>query len=163
MLAFPLALSYTAKDIKVVGFDVSPERVANLQNGQSPLKHIPADAIQDAREKSLLDVTEDFSQVQIAMLLFSVFLHLLTRTENRMSASSRPPAGPLDLIFEKGISYPSNRPPTQVQPRRLFNLFWKNCLDYVLATNSASFTVLNVKTQATKTLERVPFQKSWEA
>ena len=59
----PLALSYTAKDIKVVGFDVSPERVANLQNGQSPLKHIPADAIQDAREKSLLDVTEDFSQV----------------------------------------------------------------------------------------------------
>ena len=37
----PLALSYTAKEIKVVGFDVSPERVANLQNGQSPLKHIP--------------------------------------------------------------------------------------------------------------------------
>ena len=57
------------------------------------------------------------------MLSFSVFQRLLTRTENRMSALSRPHAGPLDLIYEKGISYPSNRPPTQVQPRRLFNLF----------------------------------------
>ena len=59
----PLALSYTAKSIKVVGFDVSPERVSSLQAGQSPLKHIPAEAIQDAREKSLLNVTGDFSEV----------------------------------------------------------------------------------------------------
>ncbi len=59
----PLALSYTAKSIKVVGFDVSPERVSSLQAGQSPLKHIPTEAIQDAREKSLLNVTGDFSEV----------------------------------------------------------------------------------------------------
>ena len=54
MLAFRSPFLTRQKRSRVVGFDVSPERVANLQNGQSPLKHIPAEAIKDAREKSLL-------------------------------------------------------------------------------------------------------------
>ena len=59
----PLALSYTAKEINVIGFDVSADRVVALQNGVSPLKHISAEAIQDARKNALLSVTEDFSQI----------------------------------------------------------------------------------------------------
>ena len=62
----PLALLYSKRN-QNSRFRCKSERVASLQDGKSPLKHIPVQAIQEAREKSLLEVTDDFSQVASAM------------------------------------------------------------------------------------------------
>jgi len=58
-VGLPLALSACEAGFEVLGFDISPERVATLREGRSPLSHIDAGRINAATAANRLDVTTD--------------------------------------------------------------------------------------------------------
>lgn len=61
-VGIPLASRTSAIGFKVVGFDVDKERVENLNNAKSPIKHIPDDEVQDMLDNGFF-ATNDFSKV----------------------------------------------------------------------------------------------------
>ncbi len=62
-VGLPLLLAYAHKGFSVIGFDIDPAKVAQLGQGQSYIKHIPADKILLERKSGRLSATTDFSQV----------------------------------------------------------------------------------------------------
>lgn len=60
-VGIPLALSVGRAGLKVIGFDILKERVDQLNDGQSPIKHITHDAVSVLRETGF-EATVDFSR-----------------------------------------------------------------------------------------------------
>jgi len=60
-VGIPLALSVSRIGMRVVGFDVVEERTQQLNNGESPIKHIPDSDIKAMRESGF-EATTDFSR-----------------------------------------------------------------------------------------------------
>jgi len=61
-VGIPLASRTSSVGFKVVGFDVDQERVDNLNNADSPIKHIPNTEVQDMLDNGFF-ATTDFSKV----------------------------------------------------------------------------------------------------
>lgn len=59
----PLAVAFTNKDIKVLGFDIAQDKVASLMSGKSYIRHISDDVIADALNKNLFRATTKLSEI----------------------------------------------------------------------------------------------------
>lgn len=57
-VGIPLSLAISDKGLRVVGFDVSLERVEELNNDISPIRHIPSEAVKRMRELGFEATTE---------------------------------------------------------------------------------------------------------
>lgn len=62
-VGLPLVLSLADKGFTVAGFDVDQERVAQLNNGNSPIKHIDGAHIAQIRQNEQFEATNDFSRL----------------------------------------------------------------------------------------------------
>ena len=62
-VGLPLMLAATAKSFRVIGFDIDSERVDELNQGKSPLKHIPSAAIENVSSKKMFEATADLSRL----------------------------------------------------------------------------------------------------
>lgn len=61
-VGIPLALRFYEVGLSVLGFDIDVERVAGLNSGQTPIKHIPSEAIA-AMVAGGFEATADFSRI----------------------------------------------------------------------------------------------------
>jgi UDP-N-acetyl-D-glucosamine dehydrogenase len=62
-VGIPLALAAVRADFQVLGFDIVAERVAQLNRGESFIKHIPAEAIATAVRNGKFAATDDFDRL----------------------------------------------------------------------------------------------------
>ena len=62
-VGIPLALTACTAGFPVLGLDIDPQRVAQLNRGESFIKHISTDAIRSAREKDRFVASTDFAQL----------------------------------------------------------------------------------------------------
>jgi UDP-N-acetyl-D-glucosamine dehydrogenase len=62
-VGLPLMLAATANRLSVLGFDINEARVAELNVGKSPLKHIPGYRIFSALESGLFEATSSFERL----------------------------------------------------------------------------------------------------
>jgi UDP-N-acetyl-D-glucosamine dehydrogenase len=60
-VGLPLAREFANKGFSVIGFDVDPEKVRMLSQGESYIHHIPADTIAEFIEQGRFKATDDFS------------------------------------------------------------------------------------------------------
>ncbi|MFM8683408.1 MAG: nucleotide sugar dehydrogenase, partial [Chthoniobacterales bacterium] len=58
-VGIPLALGFVNAGCKVLGFDTDGGRVLELQNGHSPLSHLPSDVVSKALQTGRLEFTAD--------------------------------------------------------------------------------------------------------
>ena len=63
-VGLPLLLRYVEAGYQVLGFDIDPEKIAKLHNGETYIKHIPAAAI--AKARPCFEATTDFSRASEA-------------------------------------------------------------------------------------------------
>ena len=63
-VGLPLMLRFTEVGYRVLGFDNDPEKVAMLNEGQSPIEHIAGQAIQAAVQNDLFEATSDMARAQ---------------------------------------------------------------------------------------------------
>lgn len=61
-VGIPLTLQFSGAGLKVLGFDVDPERINHLNAGRSPIGHISAARIREACNSGF-EATEDFSRI----------------------------------------------------------------------------------------------------
>jgi UDP-N-acetyl-D-glucosamine dehydrogenase len=61
-VGLPLLLSYVAKGVKVIGFDVDQRKIDALKAGSSYIEHISAEPIAAGVKAGLIDATVDFSR-----------------------------------------------------------------------------------------------------
>lgn len=61
-VGIPLALQFSESGFRIVGFDVDPDRVAMLNAGKSPIKHIEPTAIAAMRERGF-EATSDSARI----------------------------------------------------------------------------------------------------
>src|SRR5580692_4267067 len=62
-VGIPLALTACMAGFKVIGFDINPVRVQQVNDGQS-FKHISADAMMQATQEGRFGATSDFDRLQ---------------------------------------------------------------------------------------------------
>lgn len=62
-VGLPLLLEFVEKKMPTVGFDIDPQKIEKLNKGESYIKHIESERIQDALEKKLFRATSDFSDL----------------------------------------------------------------------------------------------------
>jgi UDP-N-acetyl-D-glucosamine dehydrogenase len=65
-VGLPLMLAATAKNFRVLGFDIDAEKIGNLNSGKSPLKHIPNSRITAAHKAQLFVATSDLTRLSEA-------------------------------------------------------------------------------------------------
>jgi UDP-N-acetyl-D-glucosamine dehydrogenase len=65
-VGLPLMLASTGKKFRVLGFDIDAEKVAGLNNGESPLKHVADVRIAAVREAQLFEATCDLKRLSEA-------------------------------------------------------------------------------------------------
>ena len=63
-VGLPLALLFADNEFGVCGFDVDPQKVAQLQAGKSYIKHISADVIAGQVQAKRLKATTDFARLR---------------------------------------------------------------------------------------------------
>ena len=63
-VGLPLALAASQPGFRVIGFDISCERVRQLNQGASPLKHIRKEILAKRLQQKLFEATGDFSRLQ---------------------------------------------------------------------------------------------------
>lgn len=61
-VGLPLMLRYVEVGFKVIGFDVDQDKVDQLNNGTSYIKHIADKKIKDAVDRDMFEATTDFSR-----------------------------------------------------------------------------------------------------
>ena len=61
-VGIPLALRFSSVGVKVVGFDIDPQRVSDLNSGRSPIRHIAGAEIADAVARGF-EATDDFARI----------------------------------------------------------------------------------------------------
>jgi UDP-N-acetyl-D-glucosamine dehydrogenase len=62
-VGFPLAMTAAAAGFNVLGFDINERRVAQINGGQSVMKHIATKAVAAAVANGTLEATADFSRL----------------------------------------------------------------------------------------------------
>ncbi|HNO80440.1 MAG TPA: nucleotide sugar dehydrogenase [Phycisphaerae bacterium] len=62
-VGLPLSRSFYEAGFKVVGFDVDPRKVTQLNAGKSYIKHIPSDFIKEAIKKKMFSATDKFASI----------------------------------------------------------------------------------------------------
>jgi UDP-N-acetyl-D-glucosamine dehydrogenase len=62
-VGLPLMLASTGKKFRVLGFDIDAEKVAGLNRGKSPLKHVADTRIAAVREAQLFEATYDLKRL----------------------------------------------------------------------------------------------------
>jgi UDP-N-acetyl-D-glucosamine dehydrogenase len=62
-VGLPLMLAYARAGLRVIGFDIDPEKPRRLLAGESYIKHIPTADVAAARATGRFDATTDFSRV----------------------------------------------------------------------------------------------------
>lgn len=63
-VGLPLSLQFAGSGTTVLGLDIDPEKVNALNQGQSYIKHVPAERIAEHVGASRLEASTDFSRVQ---------------------------------------------------------------------------------------------------
>lgn len=63
-VGLPLVLRFCEEGFKVLGFDIDSQKTALLKKGISYIRSIPSERISQFRKKDLLEVTDDFSQLE---------------------------------------------------------------------------------------------------
>jgi UDP-N-acetyl-D-glucosamine dehydrogenase len=63
-VGLPLLLEFVEENFPTVGFDIDPEKVEELNKGNSYIKHIPAEKIKKALQKNKFEATADFSRLK---------------------------------------------------------------------------------------------------
>jgi UDP-N-acetyl-D-glucosamine dehydrogenase len=62
-VGLPLVLRFGEERFSVIGFDVDPSKVSQLNAGQSYIRHIDADRIRHLRNEKRFEATSDFSRL----------------------------------------------------------------------------------------------------
>ena len=62
-VGLPLSLTFLRKDIRVLGFDLDPNKIDLLHAGVSYIKHIPSDELAGFVQQGKLSATADFSRL----------------------------------------------------------------------------------------------------
>ena len=78
-VGIPLALTACKAGLPVLGFDIDSQRVAQLNRGESFIKHISTDAIRTARENDRFVATTDFAKISEADAIIIAVPTPLTR------------------------------------------------------------------------------------
>jgi len=65
-VGIPLALGFTEAGCRVLGYDADEGRLLELQQGHSPLVHIPSERIKKALESGRLEITHDKDRISEA-------------------------------------------------------------------------------------------------
>ena len=78
-VGIPLALTACKAGFPVLGIDIDTQRVAQLNRGESFIKHISTDAIRSAREKDRFIATTDFARLSEADAIIIAVPTPLTR------------------------------------------------------------------------------------
>jgi len=63
-VGLPLVLRFHEEKFSVVGFDIDPIKVKMLSQGQSYIKHIPAERIKGLAKSGLFEATTDYSRLK---------------------------------------------------------------------------------------------------
>lgn len=63
-VGLPLVLAFAEKNIRVIGFDIDPNKVNALNSGRSYIQHIGSPRVQKASSAGVLTATGDFSRIQ---------------------------------------------------------------------------------------------------
>ncbi|NKB66758.1 MAG: nucleotide sugar dehydrogenase [Candidatus Latescibacteria bacterium] len=61
-VGLPLCLSFAARDFQVIGFDIDPDKVAQIEKGESYIKHIGPQRVAQAVASGRLQATTDFAR-----------------------------------------------------------------------------------------------------
>jgi UDP-N-acetyl-D-glucosamine dehydrogenase len=89
-VGLPLALAFTAKGYKCVGYDIDQTKVDAIKAGKSYIDHIPSEPMKHAVDMGLLDATTDFTRIpEVDAVIMAV-------------------PTPLDKHFEPDLSYVTN-------------------------------------------------------
>jgi UDP-N-acetyl-D-glucosamine dehydrogenase len=62
-VGLPLSLTFLRQGIKVLGFDVDPQKITKLQAGTSYIKHIPSGDLNDFVKQGMFSATADFTRL----------------------------------------------------------------------------------------------------
>lgn len=62
-VGYPLALTFAEARLRVIGFDIDPEKIASIQKGISYIKHVNHGRLQNALLHHSLEATDDFSRI----------------------------------------------------------------------------------------------------
>lgn len=62
-VGLPLSLTFLRKGVRVLGFDLDPEKIEKLAKGESYIKHIPSDELADWMDKGQFQATMDFARL----------------------------------------------------------------------------------------------------
>ena len=87
-VGLPLMLAVTAKDYRVLGFDIDAPKVEGLNRGRSPLKHIGDAAIEKVVAAGRFEATADFRASAKPTSSSSVCPRRWVRTRSRLCRSS---------------------------------------------------------------------------
>jgi UDP-N-acetyl-D-glucosamine dehydrogenase len=63
-VGLPLLLEFEEENFPTIGFDIDPEKVDELNKGNSYIKHIPSEKIKNAVQKKQFEATADFSRLK---------------------------------------------------------------------------------------------------
>ncbi len=112
-VGLPLMLAATGQGFRVIGFDINPERVEELNDGRTPLEHIPAVKIAATRAASLFEASADFARLAEADAIIICVptplgphrepdLHYVVQTVEAIARTLRPG----QLIVLESTTYP---------------------------------------------------------
>ena len=62
-VGLPLALQFSRSDVSVIGVDIDQEKVEQINQGHSYIKHIASEMLRNALKAKLLSASADFSRV----------------------------------------------------------------------------------------------------
>jgi UDP-N-acetyl-D-glucosamine dehydrogenase len=112
-VGLPLACAAAAAGFTVLGFDIDGPKVEGLNQGQSPLKHIPSAPIRRLLEQGRFSATGDFSQIaEVEVILICVPTPLTRHREpdlgyvERTVETIRPHLQPDQLLILESTTYP---------------------------------------------------------
>ena len=85
-VGLPLSLQFARSDVRVLGLDIDPAKVSDLNAGRSYISHIPAATIQAQRATGQFEATTDFSRVcEVQAVLICVPTPLTKKREPDLS------------------------------------------------------------------------------
>ena len=112
-VGLPLLIEFSRAGFPVIGLDIDEQKVAALKDGQSYIRHIPADAVADIFSDGKADATTDFSRsAECDALLICVPTPLTRHRDPDLSyvvntaESIAPHIRPGQLITLESTTYP---------------------------------------------------------
>lgn len=62
-VGLPLMITFGRKGVRVLGFDIDPNKIERLHRGESYIEHIPSEPIASLVTDGMIDATDDFSRI----------------------------------------------------------------------------------------------------